>query len=497
MSLNRSALVVVAMTGPRVAQDDVGQERGLEGPRRRHHQDVLFERDAQPVPVVGAAQEDRVLARVQDPVAQREGGADPARAAQRREAAPAQVQAEEVGEALAGVQPQVQPDPQVAGAVAGQVTGGQERPRGERGQDQHDGQHDGVLDDHRGSPFCAARTALRRAARAAPGCRPSEGGEFGADPGHGVERDRGERPVPFGGQVQEPGGLGRLPRDRPPPPARAGPGRRRRGAGAAAGGDRALLQHPGAEPGQGGGRGQGQAQQPQGQAAEDGQRGGRVGGQGRAQLLVAGDRPGPDDADQGVAGQGVGDRRQGPDGQVPPAGRGGEDVHEHAGADGGQVQRPGPQRAAAVQGQRDAQAGEDQGGGVRDRRLQGGDDGEVAGGVDHPVLGGEADRGGGRGQDAEPGGGVAQPQAGVVRRPSGRGGLAAVAGRADQRQDGRTGPGQLLARCRRRPVMSGPVPVPGRVKGIERVMADRFLGRRGTMGCRRRRCGRRLRAGGG
>ena len=361
-----------------------------------------------------------------------------------------------MGEALAGVQPQVQPDPQVAGAVAGQVPGGQERPRGERDHDQDDGQRDGELDDHRGAPFFAARTALRRAARAAPGCRSSEGREFGADPGDGVERDGGERPVPFGGHVQEPGGLGRLPRDRPPPPARAGPGRRRRGAGAAAGGDRALLQHPGAEPGQGGGGGQGQAQQPQGQAAEDGQRGGRVRGQGRAQVLVAGDRPGPDDADQGVAGQRVGDRRQGPDGQVPPAGFGGEDVHEDAGADGGQVQRAGPQRAAAVQGQRDAQAGEDQGGGVRDRRLEGGDDGEVAGGFGHAVLGGEADRGGGRGQDAEPGGGVAQPQAGVVRRLFGRGGLAAVAGRADQRQDGRTGPGSSCwPGCLGRPVMSG------------------------------------------
>ena len=57
-----------------------------------------------------------------------------------------------------------------------------------------------------------------------------------------------------------------------------------RGRGAAAGGDRAFLQDPGAEPGQGGGGGHGQAEQPQGQAAEDGQGGGRVGGQGRAQL---------------------------------------------------------------------------------------------------------------------------------------------------------------------------------------------------------------------
>ena len=41
-------------------------------------------------------------------------------------------------------------------------------------------------------------------------------------------------------------------------------------------------------------------------------------------------------------------------------------------------------RAAAVQRQRDAQAGEDQGGGVGDRGFQGGDGGQVAGGVDHP-----------------------------------------------------------------------------------------------------------------
>ena len=73
-----------------------------------------------------------------------------------------------------------------------------------------------------------------------------------------------------------------------------------------------------------------------------------------------------------------------------------------------------PEGAAAVQGQRDAQAGEDQGGGVGDRGFQGGDGGQMAGGVDHPVLGGEAHRGRGRGQDAQPGGGVAQPQARAV-----------------------------------------------------------------------------------
>ena len=111
-----------------IPEDDIGQERGLIGPWRRHHQQVLFQRDAQAVPVVRPAEEHRVLVRFGDPVPHRERGADPARAAQRREAAPAQPQAEGVGEALAGVQPQVQPDPQVPGAVAGQVAGGQERP---------------------------------------------------------------------------------------------------------------------------------------------------------------------------------------------------------------------------------------------------------------------------------------------------------------------------------------------------------------------------------
>ena len=328
-----------------------------------------------------------MLAGVDDPVAQRERGADPGRAAQRGEAAPAQVQADDVGEALAGVQPQVQADAQVAGAVAGQVPGRQERPRGERRHDEHDGQDDGELDDHRGSPLRAARTALRRAVRAAPTFRSSWGarsalipatrcsGIEASDPCRSVTRSRNRAVlVAFRG---------------------CGAGGRPEPGGAAAGGDRALGEHPGAEPGHGGGGRQGQAQQPQDQAAEDGQRGGRVGGQGGAGVLVAGEGPGADDADEGVAGQGVGDGGQCPDGQVPPARFGGDGVHEHAGGDRGQVQRPGAQGAAAVQGQRDAEAGEDQGGGVGDRGFQGGDGWEVAGGVDHPVLGGEADRGGG------------------------------------------------------------------------------------------------------
>ena len=275
-----------------VAQDDVGQERRLERPWWRHRQDVLLERDAQAVPVVGAAEEDRVLAGIEDAVAQREGGADPGRAAQGGEAAPAQVQGEQVGEALAGVQPQVQADPQVAGAVAGQVAGGQERPRGERDHDQDEDQRDGELDDHRGSPLRAARTALRRAARAAPGCRPTAGARsalIAATGWSGMEARDPCRSVasPGTGRSWSPSSG----------PARCRPAGWRVG-GAAAGGDRAFVQDPGAEPGQGGGGGQGQAQQPQGQAAEDGQRGGRVRGQGGAEVAVAGDGPGADDADQ-------------------------------------------------------------------------------------------------------------------------------------------------------------------------------------------------------
>ena len=301
----------------------------------------------------------------------------------------------------------------------------------DRGQDQQDGQGDGVLGDHRGSPLRAARTALRRAVRAAPVFRPACWGQGGADLRDAIKGNGGERAGPFGDQIKEPGGLGRLPRDRLPALARAGRSRRRGGArGAAAGGDRAFLEDPGAEPGQGGGGGQGQAQQPQDQPADHGQRGGLLASDGAVQLLVAGQHPGADDADQGVAGQGVGDGGHGPDGQVPPARRGRDDVHEHAGADRGQVQRPGAKRAAAVQGQGDAEAGEDQSGRVRDRGFQGRDRGQVAGGVDHPVLGGEAHRSGGRGQDAQPGGRVAQPPSGTVlagRSGPGAGGYGSVA----------------------------------------------------------------------
>ena len=160
--------------------------------------------------------------------------------------------------------------------LPGRCRAGRNAHANDRGQDDQDGQGDDVLEDHEGSPLRADRTALRRAARAAPGFRPTDGGQGGADRGDAIQRDGGERPVPFGDQGKEPGRSWSPSAGPSPARARPGPGRWR---GAAAGGDRAFLEHPGAEPGQGRDRRQGQAQQPQDQAAEDGQRGGRVGGQ--------------------------------------------------------------------------------------------------------------------------------------------------------------------------------------------------------------------------
>jgi hypothetical protein len=83
-------------------------------------------------------------------------------------------------------------------------------------------------------------------------------------------------------------------------PDRAG-GRPGPGGLAAAGGDRALLQDPGAEPSQGGDERQGQAQQPQDQPAGHGQRRCLPGGQRNVQILMAADRR-PHHPDQRVAG---------------------------------------------------------------------------------------------------------------------------------------------------------------------------------------------------
>ncbi len=105
---------------PGIVHDHPGQPAGLAGPRRGHDQRVLFERDAQRVPPLGPAQQDRMSPRVEQPLSGGQRPARPAGPAERREPAPAQPQLEERGVAAARPQPQVQPDPHAPGAVAGE-----------------------------------------------------------------------------------------------------------------------------------------------------------------------------------------------------------------------------------------------------------------------------------------------------------------------------------------------------------------------------------------
>ena len=65
---------------------------------------------------------------------------------------------------------------------------------------------------------------------------------------------------------------------------------------------------------------------------------------------------------------------------------------------------------------RDAETGEDKGGGVRYRCLEAGCDGQLAVGVDHPVLRGEAQRGRGGGEYAEADGGITKPDGRPIMR---------------------------------------------------------------------------------
>ena len=148
-----------------------------------------------------------------------------------------------MGEALARVQPQVQPDPQVPGPVAGQVAGGQERPRERRGEHDQDDQGDGVLEHHRGVSVLGGEDGFAEGGAGGAGVQVGCWGQGGADRGDAIQGDGGEWAVPFGDQGKEPGGLGRLPRDRPPRPGRAGAAAGGAG-GAAAGGDRAFARAP-------------------------------------------------------------------------------------------------------------------------------------------------------------------------------------------------------------------------------------------------------------
>ena len=312
--------------------------------------------------------------------------------------------------------------------------------------------------------------------------------------------------MPFGDQIQEPGGLGRLPRDRPPPrPGRAGPAAGP--GGAAAGGDRALLQHPGAEPGQGGGRGQGQAQQPQGQAAEDGQRGGRVGGQRACRAAGGGRSPRRGRRRSGC--RWPGRRRPGAGPRWPGSAsrvrRRSTFMNTLAPTEARFSARARsarrPCRASAMPRQAKTRAAAS---GIAASRAAMAGRWRVASTMRYWAVKLTA---------AAAAASTPSPAAALrshrpersLGRPGGPGWLpwpgrltsARTAGRDRARR--RPGAG-------RRPVMSWPVPASGRVtSGIEMVMADRFRGeggrrgagrlRRGVAGCRR--CGRRLRAAGG
>jgi hypothetical protein len=130
-------------------------------------------------------------------------------------------------------------------------------------------------------------------------------------------------------------------------------GHRAWGEATTARGDRTLLDHPAPEPGQRRPRRQHQPQQPQQQATENRQRRGLLVGEGFAQRPLAGDRPGPDDPNQRVAGQRVHHRGHHPDRQIPPPVTGGQHVHPHRDGNAADIQRPRPDRPPAVQRQRD------------------------------------------------------------------------------------------------------------------------------------------------
>ena len=96
-----------------------------------------------------------------------------------------------------------------------------------------------VLPNYRLSPMVKHPDHVKDLAKVMAWTRDNMG-QFGADPADAIEGNRGKRPVPFGRQSQETGGLGRLPRVRPPPPPPGRGKRRGRAGGAAAGGDGAF-----------------------------------------------------------------------------------------------------------------------------------------------------------------------------------------------------------------------------------------------------------------
>ena len=160
-----------------VVQDDPGQPAGLAGAGRAEDHRVLVQRQAERVPVVRAAGQDRVVRRGgEQPLGEGEGRAGAAAVAEHGQPSPPPPQLDDGGVAFAGVQAQAQADAQQADPVAGQPAAVEERPL-DRDQDQPGGgDQDGDFFHGRGSVpgvacWCRDWTWARRTRRAVPGWR--------------------------------------------------------------------------------------------------------------------------------------------------------------------------------------------------------------------------------------------------------------------------------------------------------------------------------------
>ena len=160
-----------------VVQDDPGQPAGLAAAGRAEDHGVLVQGQAERVPVVGAAGQDRVVGGGgEQPLSEGQARAGPAGVAEHGQPSPPPPQLDDRGQALAGVQAQAEADAQQADPVAGQAAAVEERPL-DRDQEQPGrGDEDRDFFHGRGSVpglawACRDWTWARRTRRAVPGWR--------------------------------------------------------------------------------------------------------------------------------------------------------------------------------------------------------------------------------------------------------------------------------------------------------------------------------------
>ena len=158
-----------------VAQDDVGEERGLVGARRGHHQQVLLQRDPQPVPVVRPAQEHRMLAAGPAAVRQRERRGGSGRSGAARRSRPHRSHRLKTwAKPLPGCSRRCSRIRRCRARLPGRWRAGRNAHANAAARTIRTARAMAYL-HHEGSPFWAARTALRSAVRAAPVFRPAGG----------------------------------------------------------------------------------------------------------------------------------------------------------------------------------------------------------------------------------------------------------------------------------------------------------------------------------